>query len=109
MSYLTKQKADIVCKTIFNISIVVCVVSIGAKLYCSNELAVKNQQLKDASTPQAQLQTEVTDLAFVDSSLSSMSSIEQAATKLGFIDMKDSLVSLDLNTPYQASAVTAER
>lgn len=106
MTYLPKQKADKICKAIFHMSIVLCVASVGAKLYCSNDLAIKNQELKDAATRQTQLEKEVAELTYVDSSLSSMSYIEEAAKKLGFVDMRDSLLSLDLRTPYQAAAVT---
>lgn len=67
----------------------------GFKLYLSNSLAIKNSQLKDLFDRKSQLEKEVTLLSYEDSVLSSMKEIEIRANQLGFVPMKEKLISLD--------------
>jgi len=93
-------------KTCCFVSFVLFSLGIASRMYFSNKLVVKNQDLKSLSEAKASLEKEVALLSFEDANLSSPQYIESQAGKLGFEDMKESLLSLDLNAPLPVAALS---
>lgn len=100
-----KNKVEKTCKIILTCSIVLCVLSFGTKLYFGNTLAIKNQELRDAFDKKTELEKELISLRFTDSNLSSIEYIERESLRLGFVPLKENVISLDLKEPLQVAAL----
>ena len=94
------------CKIAFLSSLMLFIVSIGFKLVLCGDLAVRNDDLEAAFVRKGELEKIVSKLEFESSELSSMKHIEQEAKKLGFIEMQDNLLSLDIEAPDQVAVLT---
>lgn len=59
-------------------------------------------------TQKSELEKEISRLGFIDTSMSSLSYVEDRAKDLGFVEMKSRLLSLDPKAPVQVAALSVE-
>ena len=93
-------------KLFYVLTLVTLFGSILFRVYCSNILAIKNTELRNFSLKKIDLEKEVSKLDYIDSGLSSLSSLEEKARTLGFVDQTDSLVSLNPDSPTSVAALS---
>jgi len=93
-------------KITFFTSSVIFALALGVKLFLCGFLAVKNGELKDTFIARDYLKKEISDLNYESSRLSRMEFIEERARKIGFVEMEESLLSLDINAPDQVATLT---
>lgn len=103
---MIKVKSEKLFKIIFFISIFSFISSIGCKLYLCNSLAVKNGEFERAFILKNNIDKEIEKLSYDNSTLSSISYIEDRAKEMGFIEMNNRLLSIDPNTSVQVAALT---
>jgi len=104
MKRLRLKKENIV-KIGFIFSVFLFVLSASFKLYLCGSLAIKNSELEKAFTYQRSLEEKISELSFIDSGLSSISSIETRAKKLGFVEMSGRILSINPEAPVQVAAL----
>lgn len=107
MAKIEKQRKQIkLFKLIFVLSAFAFFGSLGFKIYVSNDLAVKNQDLRSVYDKQAALEEEISMLQYRDSQVSSIKYVEERALQMGYVPMKDDLISLDLHAPIQVASLS---
>jgi hypothetical protein len=89
----------------FTFSIVLFVLSLGAKIYFCGSLAVKNSDLEQAFYQRKQLVEKISKLSYIDSTLSAIGNVEKRARQIGFVDMTGTLLSIDPSAPVQVAAL----
>ena len=89
----------------FTFSVVLFVLSLGAKIYLCGSLAVKNSDLEQAFVQRKKLEEEISKLSYIDSTLSAISSIEKQARQIGFVEMTGRVLAIDLSAPVQVAAL----
>jgi biopolymer transport protein ExbB/TolQ len=94
------------CRITFFSALVLFVASIGFKLVLTGNLAVRNDELEEAFASRSELEKMVSRLKFESSELSCMELIEERAKRLGFIEMQENLLSLDIEAPDQVAVLT---
>jgi hypothetical protein len=93
-------------KKIFSLSLFLFFVTLVARIFCANQLVVKNKDLRDLHQKKVTLEKEISNLTFTDSRLSSLSYVEKRAEELGYIYLNESLLSLDLEAPVPVAALS---
>jgi hypothetical protein len=102
---MIKLKTDNILKFTFIFSVIVFVSSVGCKFYLCNSVTVKNGEFEKTSLRKKDLEEDINRLNALNSSLSSISYIEKRSSELGFIEMEDRLISLDLDSSTQVALV----
>lgn len=102
---MIKLKTDNILKFAFIFSVITFVSSVGCKFYLCNIVTVKNGEFEKTSLRKKDLEEDINRLKAVNSSLSSISYIEKKSSELGFIEMEDRLISLDLESSNQVALV----
>jgi len=92
-------------KRVYRCSFCVLALSILCRIYFSNLLASENSELQSLYSEKSSLEKEMSKLSYVGSELSSLKNLEERALKLGFEQMKEPLVSLDLNAPFPIASL----
>lgn len=93
-------------KITFFASLVIFVLALGTKLFMCGFLAVKNGELESTFVARGCLKKEISDLRYESSRLSRMRSIEERAKQMGFIEMDEGLLTLDINASDQVAVLT---
>lgn len=106
---MKKTKSEKLFKLIFFFSAFLFVLSIGLKLYLCGSLAVKNDEFEKSFYTQKEIEKEIEKLSFENSSLSCISYLEQKAKEMGFVEMTQRLISIDLNSPSQVAVLTTQK
>jgi Tfp pilus assembly protein PilO len=102
---VARYKLDKLFKTLFVLSIVFFVSTLGYKFYLCSSITVKNEELEQAFSMKKDIEEDISRLKAVNSSLSSISYIEKRSSELGFIKMDARLISLDLDSPTQVALI----
>jgi uncharacterized membrane protein (DUF106 family) len=102
---MTENKKLKILKSSFILSIIFFICTVGLKFYLCNVFTVKNEEFEKISVQLKELKEEVEVLNVEKSTLSSIESIEERSKTLGFIEMEDRLMSLDLDAPTQVAFV----
>jgi hypothetical protein len=102
---MTARKILNTYKLIFSLSLVIFISSVGVKFYFCNSVTVKNSEFEQASTKRAELESEIKALKVRESGLSSIENLEKRSKEMGFIEMEDRLVSIDLDAPVQVAVI----
>lgn len=102
---MIKLKTDNIFKFAFIFSVIAFVSSVGCKFYLCNSVTVKNGEFEQAFLRKKDIEEDIIRLRAVNSSLSSISYIEEKSAELGFIEMDDRLISLDLDSSTQVALV----
>lgn len=97
-----QNECKTVYKVLFSVSLCLFIASIGLRIYCSSNMAVRNNELKALYDKKLELEKEITNLTYIDSNLSSLKYVEKNAFDLGFIKMDSNLKALD---PYASTSV----
>lgn len=100
---MIKLKTDNILKFAFIFSVVAFVSSVGCKFYLCNSVTVKNGEFEQISLRKKDIEEDINRLRALNSSLSSISYIEKRSSELGFIEMDDRLISLDLDSSAQVA------
>lgn len=108
MTNLKQEKKQNLTNKVLKFSIVLFVLSLGCKVYCSNLLAVKNSDLRNTFLQRENLEKEISSLTYTDSQLSCIHIVEQKAYELGFVPMQESLLSLNVSSANQVAALTQQ-
>lgn len=98
-------KINKIIRMSFLASAVLFVLSVGFKLYLCGSLAVKNNDLEQAFLQKQKLSEDISKLTYIDSKLSSISSVEERAKQLGFVEMTSRILSLNPDVPAQVAAL----
>jgi len=93
-------------KKIFILSLVIFTLGLSFKFILCSRMAVENNNLKELFLRKSALEKEVSRLGFEDSNLSSLAYVENRAKSLGFVEMKERLISVDINSPIQVASLT---
>jgi cell division protein FtsL len=93
-------------KSLTLLSLFVLIVSIIFRIYTSNQVAVKNEDLKDYYTRRDQLEKELSRLEYVDSTLSSLTGIETKAKEMGFVELNETLLTIDTRSPVPVASLS---
>ena len=102
---LKSLKIRKIVKLSFALSAVFFILSLGAKIYLCGSLAVRNSDLEQAFSQRKTLEEEISKLSYIDSTLSSIISIEKQAKQIGFIDMTERVLAIDLSAPVQVAVL----
>ena len=102
---VARYKLDKLFKTLFVLSIVFFVSTLGYKFYLCSSITIKNEELEQAFSMKKDIEEDISRLKAVNSSLSSISYIEKRSSELGFIKMDARLISLDLDSPTQVALI----
>jgi hypothetical protein len=105
---MTEKKKIKLYKILFSLSIALFISSAGLKFYLCNIVTVKNGEFDQASIKKAELKKELEALRVEQSSLSSMENIEERSRELGFVEMEERLLSVDLDAPVQVALINSE-
>ena len=100
---MTEKKKLKLSKVAFGLSIGVFSLSLGLKFYLCNSITIKNGEFEQMSLRKLELEKEVEDLMVEEYSLSSIETIEERSKELGFIEMSERLVAVDLDAPIQVA------
>jgi cell division protein FtsL len=95
-----------ICKSLSLLSLLILVTSIIFRIYSSNQIAVKNEDLKEYYVKREQLEKELSRLEYVNSTLSSLTEIEIKARAAGFIDLNETLLSIDTKSPVPVASLS---
>lgn len=95
-------------KIIFGLSISLFVLSVGFKFYLCNIVTVKNGEFDQASVRRDELKKEIEVLRIDRSSLSCIENIEKRSKELGFVEMDERLLSVDLDAPVQVALINSK-
>ncbi|MBU0534962.1 MAG: hypothetical protein ABIJ82_03510 [Patescibacteria group bacterium] len=98
-------KAKKIIRLSFISSIVLFVLSLGAKIYLCGSLAVRNSDLEQAFLQRKRLEEEISKLSYIDSTLSAISSIEKQAKQIGFVEMTERVLAIDPSAPVQVAVL----
>jgi cell division protein FtsL len=79
-------KTKIKCKNLLVLSVCFFVISLMAQLYVSNRLVVRGKEMVDLAVRREDLEKEISELSLEQSQRASLSSIEERANKLGFVE-----------------------
>lgn len=96
------------CKIAFFSTLTLFVASVGFKLVLCGDLAVRNDELEKAFSDKNELEKVVSKLQFESSQLSCMNYVEEQAKLLGFMEMDENLLSLDIEAPDQVAVLTQQ-
>ena len=102
---MCKPKKNKFCKTFLVLSIFLFAIGALTKMFLSTNIAIKSGELKNLFEQKSQLEKEVSKLSYENASISSITSVEERAKKLGFVEMKDRLLSLDPHAPIQVASL----
>jgi hypothetical protein len=105
---MTEKKKIKLYKIIFSLSIILFISSVGFKFYLCNIVTVKNGEFDQASVRKSELKKEIEALRIEQSSLSSIENIEKRSRELGFIEMEERLLSVDLDAPVQVALINSD-
>lgn len=78
--------------------------SVLFRIYCANDIAIKNEEFRNLFSQKKELEKELTKLKFIDANLSSLTDIESRALKIGFIEYNDSLAMINTKEPIPVAA-----
>ena len=92
-------------KIIFSLSVILFISSVGIKFFFCSSVTVKNAEFEQASTKKSELKREIEALKVEESSLASIGTLEKMSKELGFVEMEERLVSIDLDAPIQVAVV----
>ncbi len=81
-------------QTLFRLSLFLFSTCFLAQLFISNKYAVKTGELNQILCNKGSLHQEITGLEYRDSVLSSLERARKNATKLGFVNMESSLLTI---------------
>lgn len=95
-------------KVLFFFSVGLFAVSVLGRMYCSNHLVVKNEELRVLHMEKIELEKEISSLKYQDSQLSSLSYVESKALELGFVPLSESLLSLNVDAPLPVAALSVQ-
>ena len=84
----------------------ILLVSVVFRIYCSNQISVKNEELKDLYVYKKDLQKEITMLEYIDTTLSSLSEVEKRASLLGFVEQEGALLSINTKVQIPVAALS---
>lgn len=104
---MIKAKTEKLFKTLFTFSIVFFVSSIGIKFYLCNSMTIRNSEFEQAFLQKEGLEEEIENLKVENCSLSSISFLESKSRELGFVEMSEHLISIDLDSPIQVALVSS--
>lgn len=93
-------------KVVFIISLMVFTSTLCTKLFFCGSVAIRSGELEDIFARRESLKKEISLLTYESSSLSRIELIEEKALSLGFIEMTDGLLSLDVSAPDQVAVLT---
>ena len=102
---MLKKKSEKKLKLIFLLSLFVFILSVGFKFYLCSSVTVRNGEFEQAFLRKKELEEDINRLRSQSFYLSSISSIEKRARELGFVDMSERLISLDLSAPDQVAVL----
>jgi len=100
---IKKTKSEKLFKFAFILSIFVFIGSVGLKFYFCNSVTVKNEEFEQAFLKKKDIEEDIGRLQTENSSLSSISYIEKRSSELGFVEMSERIVLLDLDAPEQVA------
>lgn len=101
------KRAKKLFKLTFILSVFIFFASIGVKFYLCNSVTVSNDQLEQALVKRSNIQEDMEILNVQRASLSSISYLEKRAKELGFVEMENNVISLDLDAPTQVALVNS--
>jgi hypothetical protein len=93
-------------KLLLTISVMGFFCTLGFRIHCASNLAVKNEELKNLDDQKSSLEKEVALLEYEDSKYSSLKNVEDAAYKLGYIKAADSLITVDLSAGSPVAVIS---
>jgi len=95
---------------IYKIAIIILalffVISLICKFILCNSMAIDNTKLQNMFSERNSIEKEISFLAYVDSSLSSINEIERKALQIGFVPIESRLISLDIEAPVQVASLS---
>jgi cell division protein FtsL len=93
-------------RTFSLLSFLILTATIIFRIYTSNQVAVKNEDLKEYYIKRDQLEKELSRLEYIDSTLSSLTEIEVKAKEMGFEELNDTLLTIDTSSPIPVAALS---
>ncbi|HNS71212.1 MAG TPA: hypothetical protein PKK07_00635 [bacterium] len=69
-------------------------------------MAIDNTKLQNMFSERNSIEKEISFLAYIDSSLSSINEIERKALQIGFVPIESRLISLDIEAPVQVASLS---
>jgi len=103
---MNKTKKEKIYRLALSLSISLFILSLCTKFVLCGLTTIENGKVQDIFSQKVALEKELSRLSYVDSTLSTISYIEDKAHSLGFTNMDSRLNSLDPKAPIQMAALS---